>query len=78
MAKGGLGDESLKRTQKQIDSITNEMNRLRSVMSDAENANLDLFESKKSLNSFSFLSIAAVKLAISFANFIFNALTLCA
>ena len=51
MAKGGLGDESLKRTQKQIDSITNEMNRLRSVMSDAENANLDLFESKKSLNS---------------------------
>ena len=51
MAKGGLGDESLKRTQKQIDSITNEMNRLRSVISDAENANLDLFESKKSLNS---------------------------
>ena len=51
MAKGGLGDESLKRTQKQIDNITNEMNRLRSVMSDAENANLDLFESKKSLNS---------------------------
>lgn len=51
MAKGGLGDESLKRTQKQIDSITNEMNRLRSVMSDVENANLDLFESKKSLNS---------------------------
>ena len=41
MAKGGLGDESLKRTQKQIDNITNEMNRLRSVMSDAENANLD-------------------------------------
>lgn len=51
MAKGGLGDESLKRTQKQIDSITNEMNRLRSIMSDAENANLDLFESKKSLSS---------------------------
>lgn len=51
MAKGGLGDESLKRTQKQIDNITNEMNRLRSVMNDAENANLDLFESKKSLNS---------------------------
>ena len=50
-AKGGLGDEGLKRTQNQINSITSEMNRLRSIMSDTENANLDLFESKKSLSS---------------------------
>ena len=51
LSKGGLGEDGLKRTQKQINEITNEMNKLRAKMTDSENASLDLFESKKSLGS---------------------------
>lgn len=51
LAKGGLGEEGLKRTQNQINDITNMMNKLKNEMSDSELANLDFFESKKSINS---------------------------
>lgn len=62
MSKGGLGEEGLRRTQDQIDSITNLMNKLRNEMSDSENASLDLFEGKKSLDSLNDLNQALIKI----------------
>ncbi len=51
IAKGGLGEEGLKRTQNQINDITNMMNRLKGEMSDKELAVIDIFEGKKSASS---------------------------
>ena len=62
MSKGGLGEEGLRRTQDQINSITNLMNKLRNEMSDSENASLDLFEGKKSLDSLNDLNQALIKI----------------
>lgn len=68
VSKGGLGEEGLKRTQDQINKITKMMDKLRSTMSDSENATLDLFEGKKSLDSLNNLNQALNKIEVQTTN----------
>ena len=46
LAKGGLGEDSIERTSKQIDKLKNDMSALYNQMSDAQKQNIDLFNDK--------------------------------
>ena len=47
LAKGGLGEDSIERTSKQIDKLKNDMSALYNQMSDAQKQNIDLFNAKQ-------------------------------